>query len=66
MNQNQKLYSYEEYGELLDREARLFYTSYHLAAHRAQGEEEPARTRFEWDQAFDIFVAERRAKRGPL
>lgn len=57
----QKLYTYEEYGELIDQEGRTFYVACRLSAHKAQAED-MALPLDEWDQMFDDFVAERRAE----
>ena len=62
---SQKLYTYEEYGELIDQEGRAFYVECRLAAHKAQAED-MALSLDEWDQMFDDFVAELRAQRSEV
>ncbi|MDR2947040.1 MAG: helix-turn-helix domain-containing protein [Candidatus Adiutrix sp.] len=60
-----KLYAWDEYCPLIEDEINAFGSSLYLAMTKLDDKVHP-RTLFEWDQAFDIFVAERRAKRGPL
>lgn len=60
---DQKLYTYEEYAELVDQEVRSFYVKCRLTASKDSAENR-ARLLDEWDQLFDDFAAERRAEMG--
>ena len=60
---DQKVYTLEEYAEVIDRDWREFYTFHRLAGRTMPVLAEP-RSLDEWDQAFDDHTAESRRHRG--
>ena len=58
-----RLYTLEEYAEIIDQDWRIFYTSRRLAVSLEPDLAEPM-TLDQWDQEFDDYTAESRQRRG--